>query len=180
MRELPEWRGASALRNMGPVRVPLNARGAGVRTGFVIRGTAFIEVEGTPTDHDQLIDALGMHRQRTYAATRVEGTAAIARFCRLWNIPMVATAGALCEVLQTSAEDLSLVNALPLIVPVCLVVGAPAVTSDAWPDLRRTFPVLARCTDKVFIRSQPPIYTPTRLARELTLAVPNDWKPREK
>ena len=109
---------------------------------------------------------------------------ALEHVAKFWGISNVKNAEMLCEFLQGNVEDLSLVEQLPMIVPV----EANALTKELFDKVvlpsdptevvinpRRLLPVVARCTSKAFIRSQSPIYTPAVLSRCVTLSLPNSW-----
>ena len=109
---------------------------------------------------------------------------ALEHVAKFWGISNVKNAEMLCEFLHGNVEDLSLVEQLPMIVPV----EANALTKELFDKFlspsdptevvtnpRRVLPVVARCTSKAFIRSQSPIYTPAVLSRCVTLSLPNSW-----
>lgn len=103
---------------------------------------------------------------------------------KVWGVPMLKNAEMLCEFLHGTPEDLSLVEQLPMIVPVTAVAMTQAIFDEVLlpnkpgvPVVRtqRLLPVIARCTSKAFIRSQSPIYTPAVLNRCVTLFLPDSW-----
>lgn len=109
---------------------------------------------------------------------------ALEHIAKYWGISKLENAEMLCEFLQENKEDLSLVEELPMIVPVTAVpmtaeifdqVLAPKESTGVAIDPRRLLPVVARCTSEAFIRSQSPIYTPAVLSRCVTLSLPNSW-----
>ncbi len=103
---------------------------------------------------------------------------------KVWGIPRLKNSEMLCEFLSGAPEDLSLVEQLPMIVPVTAVAMTRAIFDEvmlpnkpgvAVVRTQRLLPVIARCTSKAFIRSQSPIYTPAVLNRCVTLFLPDSW-----
>ena len=109
---------------------------------------------------------------------------ALEHVAKFWGISNIKNAEMLCEFLHGNVEDLSLVEQLPMIVPVEAIaltkelfdkVVLPSDPTEVVINPRRLLPVVARCTSKAFIRSQSPIYTPAVLSRCVTLSLPNSW-----
>lgn len=109
---------------------------------------------------------------------------ALEHVAKFWGISNIKNAEMLCEFLHGNVEDLSLVEQLPMIVPVEAIaltkelfdkVVLPSDPTEVVTNPRRVLPVVARCTSKAFIRSQSPIYTPAVLSRCVTLSLPNSW-----
>ena len=109
---------------------------------------------------------------------------ALEHVAKFWGISNVKNAEMLCEFLHGNVEDLSLVEQLPMIVPVeanALTKElfdkflSPSDPTDVVSNPRRVLPVVARCTSKAFIKSQSPIYTPAVLSRFVNLSLPNSW-----
>ena len=109
---------------------------------------------------------------------------ALEHVAKFWGISNIKNVELLCEFLHGNGEDLSLVEQLPMIVPVEAIaltkelfdkVVLPSDPTEVVINPRRLLPVVARCTSKAFIRSQSPIYTPAVLSRCVTLSLPNSW-----
>ena len=109
---------------------------------------------------------------------------ALEHVAKFWGISKIKNAEMLCEFFHGNVEDLSLVEQLPMIVPVEAIaltkelfdkVVLPSDPTEVVINPRRLLPVVVRCTSKAFIRSQSPIYTPAVLSRCVTLSLPNSW-----
>ncbi|MDA1008916.1 MAG: hypothetical protein O2800_07975 [Planctomycetota bacterium] len=122
-------------------------------------------------------------KKERVVASAFDVESSLERVTRYWNIPKLASANELCEFLQDTPEDLSLVEQLPMIVPAtCVrltqlhfdeVLNPKEGQGEINPC--RLLPVVARCTSAAFIRSQSPSYTPAILSRVVTLHVPLSW-----
>ncbi len=157
--------GSVLLHNMHCGVKTVKAQGIGVREGRLVQGAEWLKWECASNN---------------FTTSRSRYLEQLLELCKAFSLRSVTTAGEFCEALQMAPEDLSLVNALPLIAPVSACEIVTEIAEGGRHDYHRTFPVLARCTDKVFIRSQTPVYSPRRLGREVSLALPRDWKIKEK
>ena len=158
--------------HMGGPRTAIKQIGVGSRKSITAFGLLLLPEGAIETKADR----------KAAAAFNIDQ--ALEHVAKFLGISKIKNAEMLCEFLQENKEDLSLVEELPMIVPV----EAIALTKELFDKFlspsdptgvvinpRRLLPVVARCTSKAFIRSQSPIYTPAVLSRFVNLSLPNSW-----
>ncbi len=158
--------------HMGGPTVTIQQSGTGVRK--VVNGYGPL----------LLPPGVGVTEADRKAVAAFDAEAAILKVVESFGFAGATCANHLCELLQASVEDLSLVEQLPMIVPLSAKPMTEQLAAECAASLRnadisalrRLLPVIARCTSKAFIRSQIPIYTPAVLSRCVALEVPNSWQ----
>ena len=162
--------------HMGGPTVTLKQTGVGSRKRITAIGLLLLPEKEIVTKADR----------KELAAFNIDQT--LEHVAKFWGISNVKNAAMLCEFLHGNGEDLSLVKQLPMIVPVEAIaltkelfdkVVSPSDPPEVVIDPRRLLPVLARCTNQAFIRSQSPIYTPAVLSRFVNLLLPNSWTQKD-
>ena len=158
--------------HMGGPTIAIKQTGVGSRKGIKAFGLLLVPETVVVTKADR----------KAAAAFNIDQ--ALDHVAKFWGISNLKNAEMLCEFLHGNGEDLSLVEQMPMIVPVEAIAltkelfdkfVSPSDPTDVVINPRRFLPVLARCTSKAFIRSHSPIYTPAVLSRYVTLFLPNSW-----
>ena len=158
--------------HMGGPRTAIKQTGVGSRKSITAFGLLLLP--------DRVIETKAGRK----AAASFNIDQALEHVAKFWGISNLKNVEMLCEFLHGNGEDLSLVEQLPMIVPVeanALTKElfdkflSPSDPTDVVSNPRRVLPVVARCTSKAFIKSQSPIYTPAVLSRFVNLSLPNSW-----